>query len=117
MSKIQAVEMKYLRAVKGVTKLDRCRNDDIRGELGIESTLKYIERRQLSWWGHVCRMGSSRQPKKVWNTKVVRKKKRGRPDKCWNDRIANIMEKWEISYNDARVLAMNKKEWAQFVHQ
>jgi hypothetical protein len=32
---IQAAEMKYLRTVKGCTRLDQIRNKDIRNELGI----------------------------------------------------------------------------------
>jgi hypothetical protein len=34
-NKIQAAEMKYLRTVKGCTRLDHIRNEDIRNELGI----------------------------------------------------------------------------------
>jgi hypothetical protein len=38
MSKIQATEMRYLRSVKGCTKLDHIKNEDIRKELDIDST-------------------------------------------------------------------------------
>jgi hypothetical protein len=34
-NRIQAAEMKYLRTVKGCTRLDQIRNEDIRNELGI----------------------------------------------------------------------------------
>jgi hypothetical protein len=34
-NRIQAEEMKYLRTVKGCTRLDQIRNEDIRNELGI----------------------------------------------------------------------------------
>jgi hypothetical protein len=34
-NRIQAVEMKYLRTVKGCTRLDQIRIEDIRNELGI----------------------------------------------------------------------------------
>ena len=48
-SKIQAAEMKYLRRVQGVTRLDRIRNVKRREELQIESIAEFIERIQLSW--------------------------------------------------------------------
>jgi hypothetical protein len=32
---MQATEMKFLRRMKGITKLDRVRNEDVRKELGI----------------------------------------------------------------------------------
>jgi hypothetical protein len=34
-NRIQAAETKYLRTVKGCTRLDQVRNEDIRNELGI----------------------------------------------------------------------------------
>jgi hypothetical protein len=34
-NRIQAAEMKYLRTVKGCTRLDQIRNEDVRNELGI----------------------------------------------------------------------------------
>jgi hypothetical protein len=34
-NRIQAAEMKYLRTVKGCTRLDHIRNEDTRNELGI----------------------------------------------------------------------------------
>jgi hypothetical protein len=34
-SRIQTAEVKYLRTVKGCTRLDQIRNEDIRNELGI----------------------------------------------------------------------------------
>jgi hypothetical protein len=43
MSKIQATEMKNLRSVKGCTKLDHIKNEDIRKELDIDSTKYKIE--------------------------------------------------------------------------
>jgi hypothetical protein len=43
MSKIQAREMRYLRSVKGCTKLDHIKNEDIRKELDIDSTQYKIE--------------------------------------------------------------------------
>jgi hypothetical protein len=36
-NRIQAAEMKYLRTVKGCTRLDQIRNEDIRNELGISA--------------------------------------------------------------------------------
>ncbi|CAH1976651.1 unnamed protein product [Acanthoscelides obtectus] len=48
-SKLQAVEMKYLRRVKGVTKMDKIRNETIKTELQTESILEHIEMKQLRW--------------------------------------------------------------------
>jgi hypothetical protein len=39
-NRIQAAEMKYLRIVKGCTRLDQIRNEDIRNEFGISPLSK-----------------------------------------------------------------------------
>ncbi|CAH0555727.1 unnamed protein product [Brassicogethes aeneus] len=64
-SKIGAIEMKFLRDIKRVTRMDRIRNTVIREELEIETTIEYIKKRQLSWWGHLQRLNNKRQVKKV----------------------------------------------------
>jgi uncharacterized protein YydD (DUF2326 family) len=43
MSKIQAKVMRYLRSVRGCTKLQHIKNEDIRKELDIDSTKYKIE--------------------------------------------------------------------------
>jgi len=65
-NRIQAVEMKYLRRVRGLTVIDKVRNRKIRDELDIEPISDFIEKRQLSWWGHLQRMDGSRKAKQVW---------------------------------------------------
>ncbi|XP_068219960.1 uncharacterized protein [Palaemon carinicauda] len=62
-SKLQVAEIRVLRSIKGVTKLDRLGNVNIRNELDIERVLDLIERGQLRWYGHVKRMEDHRSPK------------------------------------------------------
>jgi hypothetical protein len=44
MQKPQAAEMRFLRSVKGCTRLDKIRNEDIRKELGVFSINDRIRR-------------------------------------------------------------------------
>ena len=64
--------MKHLRRVQGLTRLDGIRNAKIREELHIESIAEFIERRQLSWWGHINinRMKECRQVRQVWEARI-----------------------------------------------
>ena len=48
-SKVEAVEMKFLRRVRGVTLRDRVRSAQIREELKISPVTYFIEKPQLSW--------------------------------------------------------------------
>jgi hypothetical protein len=57
MSKNQAIEMRYLRSVKGCTKLDHIKNEDIKKELDIDSTQYKIENYRKRWVEHLeCQM-------------------------------------------------------------
>lgn len=115
-SKIQAIEMKYLRRVREVTKRDKLRNTKIRDDLQIQSTLNFIENRQLSWWGHLQRMSNTRPVKQVWQSKAQKGKQRGRPRQTWDGAVGEILKKRGKTYEEARLLSGNKKEWAKFVH-
>lgn len=46
---MQAMEMKYLRRVRGVTKRYRLKSSQIKEDLEVVSILQFIEMGQLSW--------------------------------------------------------------------
>lgn len=114
-NKIQAMEMKYLRRVLGVTKEDRIRNIQIREELGVKPVTHFIEMRQLSWWGHIQRMNNNRQVKLVYEARPQTKRKRGRPRKTWNQEISRILQEKGKTWEEAKKLAKNRKEWKKFI--
>jgi hypothetical protein len=49
---MQATEMKFLRRVKGLTKLDRVSNEDVRKELGIYAMNDKIKLKRTDWRQH-----------------------------------------------------------------
>lgn len=67
---------KILKKVKGVTRRDGIRIQDIRTELKLESAQEYIEQRhQLGWWGLLQRQNElvrenimTDKKKKAWKT-------------------------------------------------
>lgn len=115
-SRIQALEMKYLRAAKGVTRRDRIRNQTIREDLNVEPIIESIEKQKLKWFGHMMRMGEERQTKKIWLARTANKRTRGRPKATWDNTVAKYLEKRGKTWNEATRMARNKKEWARFVH-
>ena len=57
-SKVNVLEMKCLRNLVGVLRMDRVRNEEVRRKAGIESKLaSRADRRVLRRFGHVERMG------------------------------------------------------------
>ena len=115
-SKITAVEMRYLRRVKGVTRKDRIRNEHIREELEIIPILDFIEQKQLGWWGHLIRLKERTPVIQVWESRTQGRRKRGRPKKTWDSTIESILQRKGKTIKEAKTMARNKKEWRSFVN-
>ena len=52
---LEVAEMRMLRRMCGVTKLDKIRNDRIRGTTKVGEITKKVDERRLKWYGHVVR--------------------------------------------------------------
>jgi hypothetical protein len=59
MSTIQAAEMKFLRSLLGLIRLDHPRNTTIRVKLKVEHILDEIQNYQKNWLKHVKRLEHS----------------------------------------------------------
>ena len=53
--KLDVAEMRMLRWISGVTKLDRIRNEIIRGTPNVGVIYKKVQEIRLKWYGHVLR--------------------------------------------------------------
>ena len=83
-SRLQATEMRVLRKIAGVTRLDQVRNETVRDRLRLKPVLKKVERRRECWKEKVeSRKGSVVE--KVLTGEGVGKRPRGRPRKRWRD--------------------------------
>lgn len=82
-NRIQSAEMKFLRGVKGCTRLDRYRNDDIRNELNLLPIIDKIKEYRIRWSNHLRRMDKERIPKQVLDYKPQGRRDIGRPRTRW----------------------------------
>ena len=79
-------EMKCLRSMTGVSRLDRVRNEVVRARTGVRRELAArVDMNVLRWFGHVERMDNEQLLKKVMNAKVDGRSARGRPRFGWMD--------------------------------
>ncbi|KAK4880036.1 hypothetical protein RN001_008182 [Aquatica leii] len=85
--------MKFLRAIQGVMRIDKIRNEKIREELEVEPIMKNIKRQQLRWFEHLVRMEEERTTKRIWEARVQQKKGKGRPRKTWNKEKEEIYKR------------------------
>ena len=90
--KVEATEMDAIRRSLRVSRLDRVRNEDLRERMGMKGTVvDDIEKRQLTWYGHVRRMPDERLPKQVWDWVPKERRKKGRPRKSWMEGVRKAM--------------------------
>ena len=80
-------EMKCLRSMTGVSRLDRVRNEEVRVRTGVRREFAArVDMNVLRWFGHVERMDNELL-KKVMNVKVDGRSARGRPWFGWMDGV------------------------------
>uniref|UniRef100_A0A8C6W0Z1 Reverse transcriptase domain-containing protein n=1 Tax=Nothobranchius furzeri TaxID=105023 RepID=A0A8C6W0Z1_NOTFU len=89
-SRIQAVEMSFLRKVAGLSLRDRVRISVIREGLGVDPLLLHIERSQMRWLGHLVRMPPGRLPGEVFRALPTGRRLKGRPRTRWRDYVSHL---------------------------
>ena len=68
---MNVLEMKCLRSLVGVSRMDRIRNEEVRRRAGIEMELASIaDQIVLRWFGHVERMDEYRMARRVLMAEV-----------------------------------------------
>ena len=77
--KVNVLEMKCLRSLVGVSRMDRVRNEDVRRRAGIKRELaSRADQRVLRWFGHVERMDEYCMARRVLMDEVSGGRVRGR---------------------------------------
>jgi len=85
--RLEAAQMKFLRLLLGITKLDKEKYQCIREKAGAHNTVKEIKQYQEKRLQHVQRMDTNRIPKQVVQYKPKGRRNIGRPRKRWRDQI------------------------------
>ncbi len=91
-----------LRWMSGVTKMDRIRNERIRGTTKVGEISKKVQESRLKWYWHVLRREDEYGGKRVMGMEVPGKRRRGRPTRRWLDSIRNDLSERGLSEEDAQ---------------
>jgi hypothetical protein len=75
MTRLEAAEMRFLRSVKGYTRLDKIRSEVVRKKLEISGIQDVRLKHKQNWINHLERMDSTRVPKHDLSYKTSRKKR------------------------------------------
>ena len=92
--KKEVAEMKMLRFMCGVTRLDKISNENIRGTTKVGEISMKVRERRMRWYGHAMRINEEYVGKRVMGIEVQGSRRRGRPKKRWADCVKdNLREK------------------------
>jgi hypothetical protein len=80
-------QMKFLRHLLGITKLDKEKNQFIRGKTEAQNIVKETKQYQKKWLQHVQRMDTNRIPKQALQYRPKGQRNTGRPRKRWRNQL------------------------------
>ena len=90
--KLDVAEIRMLRWMNGVTKMDRIRNERIRGTTKVGEISKKVQESRLKWYGHVSRREDEYVGKRVMGMEVPGKE--GEEDQSGGGWIASGTTCW-----------------------
>jgi hypothetical protein len=99
---LERTEMRMIRWMCGVSKMDRKTSSELRERLGVEAIGVVIRRNRLRWFGHVERKENTDWVKRCMEMEVVGQRPRGRPRKTWMEVVRNDMKKMGLRREDAQ---------------
>ena len=115
--KVNVLEMKCLRSLVGVSRMERVSNEEVHRRAGIERELaSRADQRVLRWIGHVERMDEDRMDRRVLMAEVCGGRVRGRPRLGWMDGVKVALGNRGMTVLAARQCAKDRKEWRDLVH-
>ena len=118
-NKLEVFQMRCLRQILGVSLRDRHRNEIIREKCDNQPSIEeQIQKRRLRWFGHVCRMNTSRLPHKLlWRERPVHwRVQRAAPKKTWLKQVEADLKNQRLTINEARIIATDRQEWKRIVN-
>ncbi|KIH56319.1 hypothetical protein ANCDUO_13501 [Ancylostoma duodenale] len=105
------MEMKMLRWMGGVTRLERICNQDIRQRFGVSPITEKLREARLRWYGLVLRADNDNICKIGFDLDVSGKRSKGRPKQRWMDTLHADLKVVRIHPDQAH----DRAKWRQGV--
>ncbi|KAK3506727.1 hypothetical protein QTP70_018270 [Hemibagrus guttatus] len=110
-SELEVAELKMLRFSLGVTRLDRIRNEYIRGTAHVGHLGDKVREDRLRWFGHVQRRESEYIARRMLDMELPGRRQRGRPKRKYMDGINEDMKLVGASVEDAE----DRDRWREMI--
>ncbi|WP_139267332.1 reverse transcriptase domain-containing protein, partial [Escherichia coli] len=110
-AELEVAELKMLRFSLGVTRMDRIRNEDIRGTAHVRCFGEKAREARLRWFGHVQRRDSEYIGKRMLRLELPGRRPRGRPKRRFLDVVKEDMRIVGVGEEDTE----DRVEWRQMI--
>ncbi|KAK3551724.1 hypothetical protein QTP70_023244 [Hemibagrus guttatus] len=110
-SELEVAELKMLRFSLGVTRLDRIRNEYIRGTAHVGRLGDKVREDRLRWFGHVQRRESEYIGRRMLDMELPGRRQRGRPKRRYMDGINEDMKLVGARVEDAE----DRDRWREMI--
>ncbi|KAK3511407.1 hypothetical protein QTP70_007333 [Hemibagrus guttatus] len=110
-SELEVAELEMLRFSLGVTRLDRIRNEYIRGTGHVGCLGDKVREARLRWFGHVQRRESEYTGRRMLDMELPGRRQRGRPKRRYMDGINDDMKLVGASVEDAE----DRERWREMI--
>ncbi|KAK3569315.1 hypothetical protein QTP86_026834 [Hemibagrus guttatus] len=110
-SELEVAELKMLRFSLGVTRLDRIRNEYIRGTAHVGRLGDKVREARLRWFGHVQRRESEHIGRRMLDMELPGRRQRERPKRGYMDGINEDMKLVGVSVEDAE----DRDRWREMI--
>ena len=104
---MEVAEWKMLRFSLGVTRMDKIRNEYIRGTAQVGRFGEKTREARLRWYGHVLRKDDGYIGRRMMRTELPGKGKLGRPKRMFMDVLNEDMAVVEVTEEDTE----HRTEW------
>ena len=100
-AEMEVAELKMLRFSLGVTRMEKIRNEYIRGTAQVGRFGEKAREARLRWYGHVLRKDDGYIGKRMLRMELPGNRKRGRPKRRFMDVVKEDMAEVEVKEEDA----------------
>ena len=111
-AEMDVAELKMLRFSLGVTRMDKIRNEYIRGAAQVGRFGEKTREARLRWYGHVLRKDDAYIGRRMLMMEMPGKRKRGRPNMRFMDVVKEDMAEVEVTEEDTK----DRSNWRWKIH-
>ena len=106
-AEMEVAELKMLRFSLGVTRMDKIRNEYIRGTAQVGKFGEKTREARLRWYGHHRRKDDGYIGRRMLRMELPGKRKRGRPKRRFMDVVKEDMAEVEVTEEDT----VDRRNW------